>query len=134
MYYDVLSADGREAVSAMFADTFRETRRIGGEFQVGAIDLDKRRERRQSDEAVEFCDDRLAPLYVVAQTAARSPGMSAARSRRTPRPRRRRRIAGETQRPRSSTPSSNFISRSRLLLKTPCQRPAEPETKRREKI
>src|SRR3546814_3461662 len=72
MYYDVLSADGREAVSAMFADTFRETRRIGGEFQVGAIDLDKRRERRQSDEAVEFCDDRLAPLYVVAKLDGRS--------------------------------------------------------------
>src|SRR3546814_11093310 len=64
---DVLAADRREAVAAMFADTFRETRRIGGEFQVGAIDLDKRRERRQSDEAVEFCDARLAPLSVVAQ-------------------------------------------------------------------
>src|SRR3546814_17360924 len=64
---DVLAADRREAVAAMFADTFRETRRIGGEFQVGAIDLDKRRERRQSDAAVEFCDDRLAPLYVDAQ-------------------------------------------------------------------
>src|SRR3546814_20490961 len=51
----------------MFADAFGETRRIGREFQVGAIDLDQRREGCKPDEAVELRDDRLMSLNIVAE-------------------------------------------------------------------
>src|SRR3546814_272034 len=59
---DVLRADRRETVAAMFADAFGETRRVSGEFEVGAVDIDERRQRREADEAADLGDDRLMPL------------------------------------------------------------------------
>ena len=61
---DVLGPDRRETIAAMFADAFRKTRRIGREFQVGAIDIDQRRQRREPDETADLRDDRLMPLNI----------------------------------------------------------------------
>src|SRR3546814_11561509 len=59
---DVLRADRRETVATMFADAFGETRRVSGEFEVGAVDIDERRQRREADETADLGDDRLMPL------------------------------------------------------------------------
>src|SRR3546814_15597541 len=64
---DVLRADRRETVAAMFADAFGETRRVSGEFEVGAVDIDERRQRREADEAADLGDDRLMPLNIGTQ-------------------------------------------------------------------
>src|SRR3546814_12104337 len=64
---DVLRADRRETVATMFADAFGETRRVSGEFEVGAVDIDERRQRREADETADLGDDRLMPLNIGTQ-------------------------------------------------------------------
>src|SRR3546814_6186424 len=64
---DVLRADRRETVATMFADAFGETRRVSGEFEVGAVDIDERRQRREADETADLGDDRLMPLTIGTQ-------------------------------------------------------------------
>src|SRR3546814_10647295 len=59
---DVLRADRRETVATMFADAFGETRRVSGAFEVGAVDIDERRQRREADETADLGDARLMPL------------------------------------------------------------------------
>src|SRR3546814_13759030 len=64
---NVLRTDRREAVAAMFADAFGKTRRVSGEFEVGAIDVDERRQRREADETADLGNDRLMPLNIGTQ-------------------------------------------------------------------
>src|SRR3546814_19439931 len=55
----VLRADRRETVAAMFADAFGEPRRGSGEFEVGAVDIEERRQRGEADEADDLGDERI---------------------------------------------------------------------------
>src|SRR3546814_12882586 len=64
---NVLRTDRREAVAAMFADAFGKTRRVSGEFEVGAIDVDERRQRREADETADLGNDRIMPLNIGTQ-------------------------------------------------------------------
>ena len=91
---DVLVADRREAIAAMFADAFREARVERREFEVGPVLVDQAGKVRHAEEAAGFGDDRVGRVEPVLDARATSPSaMPGSSSSRTTRPRRRRLIA-----------------------------------------
>src|SRR3546814_19811092 len=59
---DVLRADRRETVATMFADSLGEPRRVSGEFEIGAVNLDERRQRREAEDPPSIGLDPPTPL------------------------------------------------------------------------
>jgi hypothetical protein len=71
---DILGADRRETIAAMFADAFGETRAVWLEFEVGAVAVNQRRQRGDANEAVNLGDDRLVPHHLFAQNGGQVGG------------------------------------------------------------